>query len=53
MDVEGMGHCLAVEDSTAAVFETYVERVLAPSLRFRQLVVMDNLTAHKSRGSRS
>ena len=34
MGVGGMGHCLAVEGSTtAAVFETYVERVLAPSLR--------------------
>jgi transposase len=49
MGVEGMGHCLAVEGSTtAAVFETYVERVLAPSLRSGQLVVMDNLTAHKA-----
>ncbi len=48
MSVEGMGHCLAVEGSaTAAVFETYVERMLAPSLRYRQLVVMDNLAAHK------
>jgi transposase len=48
MGVEGMGHCLAVEGSTtAAVFETYVERILAPSLRSGQLVVMDNLTAHK------
>ncbi len=37
MGVEGMGHCLAVEGSTtAAVFETYVERVLAPSLRSGQ-----------------
>jgi transposase len=48
MGVEGMGHCLAVEGSTtAAVFESYVEQVLAPSLRSGQLVVMDNLTAHK------
>jgi transposase len=44
-----MGHCLTVEGSTtAAVFETYVERVLAPSLRSGQLVVMDNLAAYKA-----
>ena len=29
------------------VFETYVERVLTPTLRRGQVVVMDNLTAHK------
>jgi transposase len=48
MDVEGVGHCLAVEGSTtAAVFETCVEWVLAQSLRSGQLVVMDNLSTHK------
>jgi transposase len=50
MTVEGMGPCLAVEGSTTgAVFEAYVERVLAPTLRTRQVVVMDNLSAHKSK----
>jgi transposase len=29
------------------VFETYIEKVLAPSLGAGQLVVMDNLSAHK------
>ena len=29
------------------VFEAYVEQVLAPSLRSGQVVVMDNLSAHK------
>ena len=49
MGFEGMGHCLTVEGSTtAAVFETYVERVLAPSLRSGQLMVMDNLAAYKA-----
>lgn len=48
MSVEGMGECLAVEGATTKVlFETYVERVLAPSLRAGQIVVMDNLSAHK------
>ena len=48
MTVEGMGPCVAVEGSTsAAVFEAYVERALAPALRPGQVVVMDNLGAHK------
>ncbi len=48
MSIEGMGGCLAVEGAaTKVVFETYVERVLAPSLRAGQVVVMDNLAAHK------
>ena len=39
---------LAVEGSTTReVFEAYLERVLVPSLRPGQVVVMDNLTAHK------
>jgi transposase len=29
------------------VFEVYVEQVLAPTLRTGQVVVMDNLSAHK------
>ncbi len=34
--------------TTKAVFKAYVERVLAPTLRAGQVVVMDNLSAHKS-----
>src|SRR5215217_6253259 len=40
----------AQEESRAAphlVFEAYVERVLAPTLRKGQVVVLDNLSAHK------
>jgi len=44
----GLGPCLAVESSTTReVFETYLERVLAPTLEPGQIVVMDNLSAHK------
>ncbi len=51
MSSEGMGPSLAVEGSTTkAVFETYVERVLAPALKPGQIVVMDNLSAHKGSG---
>ena len=49
MTSEGMGACLAVEGATTGmVFEAYVEKVLVPSLRHGQVVVMDNLSAHKS-----
>ena len=48
MSVEGMGPSLAVEGATdREVFEAYLEEVLAPSLRPGQVMVMDNLTAHK------
>ncbi len=48
MSVEGMGPCLAVVGpTTREVFEAYIEKVLAPSLRGGQIVVMDNLSAHK------
>jgi transposase len=48
MSLEGMGPSLAVVGSTTAeVFEVYVQKVLAPSLRRGQLVVMDNLSSHK------
>jgi transposase len=48
MSVEGMGPSLTVEGATTArVFETYVEKVLAPSLGKGQIVVMDNLGAHR------
>ena len=48
MTIEGMGPSLTVEGSTTAqVFETYIEKVLLPGLRKGQIVVMDNLWAHR------
>jgi hypothetical protein len=48
MTVKGMGACLAVQGTiTKIVFEAYIEKVLLPSLRHGQVVVMDNLSAHK------
>jgi transposase len=48
MSLEGMGPSLAVEGATTAlVLEAYVERVLAPSLYEGQIVIMDNLGAHR------
>jgi transposase len=48
MSLRGMGPSLTVEGATTSVvFEAYVEQVLAPTLRKGQVVVMDNLSAHK------
>jgi transposase len=48
MSLEEMGPSLTVEGATTAlVFEAYVEQVLAPNLRAGQIVVMDNLGAHR------
>ena len=48
MTHEGMGPCMAVVGSTTkAVFETYVEQVLAPSLSPGSVVILDNLGAHR------
>jgi transposase len=50
MTLSGMGPSLAVEGATtASVFEAYVEQVLAPSLEPEQIVIMDNLGAHRPR----
>ena len=46
--LDGMGETMAVEGSTDRwVFEAYVEHALAPALRAGQVVIMDNLPAHK------
>ena len=48
MSFEGMGPSMAVEGpTTREVFEAYLGRVLAPELRAGQVVVMENLSAHK------
>jgi transposase len=44
----GMGETMAIEGSTnREVFEAYVEHALAPTLQAGQVVIMDNLSAHK------
>ncbi len=48
MTSEGMGPCLAVVGGTTKeVFEAYIKQVLGPTLRTGQVVVADNLAAHK------
>jgi len=47
LTVDGIGPSLLIPGATdGAAFETYVEQVLAPSLRPGQIVVLDNLSVH-------
>jgi transposase len=47
--LDGSTACLILEGATnTEVFRTYVEKVLLPTLRPGDLVVMDNLTPHKN-----
>jgi transposase len=49
--LDGVGACLAFDGATdTATFETYLERCLAPTLRPGDIVVMDNLSCHKTAG---
>jgi DDE superfamily endonuclease len=49
LSLEGMGAALILEGSAnTTAFELYIEQVLAPNLHVGQIVVMDNLQAHKS-----
>jgi transposase len=43
----GSRHDPRIGSANAAAFETYVEQLLLPSLHAGQIVVMDNLRAHK------
>ncbi len=46
----GIGASMIIEGSTNAIaFELYVEEILAPSLSQGQIVIMDNLAAHKGK----
>jgi len=49
-----MGETMIVEGATnSVVFETYIEKVLAPSLLPGQIVILDNLSAQESEGQRA
>jgi transposase len=48
MSLHGMGESMCVEGATdARAFEVYIEHFLAPTLSEGQVVVMDNLGAHR------
>lgn len=49
LTLHGIGPSMVIAGSvTTVVFAAYIEQVLAPSLRPGQIVVLDNLSAHKS-----
>lgn len=49
LTMTGMGPSLMTEGGvTSAMFEAYVEHILGPTLRPGQVIVLDNLSAHKS-----
>lgn len=49
MTMSGMGPALIIEGGVnQGVFETYLAQVLAPTLEPGQVVLVDNLSAHKS-----
>ncbi len=48
MSLSGMGEAMCVQGATdAKAFEVYVEHFLAPTLKEGQVVVLDNLGAHR------
>ena len=53
LDTRGVRAMMTVEGATdAEVFETFIERVLAPKLRPGDIVVLDNVGAHKPGNAR-
>lgn len=53
LGASGLGALMTVDGATdGLVFKVYVERVLCPGLRRGDIVVMDNLGAHKVSGIR-
>lgn len=54
LSLTGMGAAMTIEGGTdTAVFDTYVEQGLVPTLRPGQVVVLDNVKAHQSTRARA
>jgi transposase len=54
LTVQGLGESLLVRGAVdRLVFETFVEQVLVPTLRPGHIVVLDNLSVHKSATARA
>ena len=54
LTVHGLGESLLVRGTVdRLVFEAFVERVLVPTLRPGQIVILDNLSVHKSATARA
>ena len=51
--LDGSTACMVVEGATTKdIFEAYIEQILLPTLKAGDIVVLDNLSAHKSRQAR-
>jgi transposase len=51
LSLTGITAAMTIEGSTdTLVFLTFVRKILAPTLRPRQIVIMDNLSSHKGEG---
>lgn len=51
--LDGSTACMVVDGATNKdVFEAYVEQILLPTLKAGDIVILDNLSAHKSRHAR-
>lgn len=49
LTLQGMGASMILEGATDTIaFEQYIEQILAPGLQPGQIVVMDNLSSHRS-----
>lgn len=49
MTLNGIGSSFIVEGSVnSQVFETYIEKVLGPTLKPSQIIVLDNLSSHRT-----
>lgn len=50
---EGESQCMVVDGATDRyVFEAYIQKVLCPALKSGDIVIMDNLPAHKTKNIR-
>lgn len=50
--VDGTTACMTIDGATdTAVFRAYVQQVLSPTLRAGDVVILDNLSPHKSDGT--
>lgn len=53
LSAQGLEAVMTVDGATdAAVFRAYVQQVLAPTLHPGEIILMDNLSAHKVKGIR-
>jgi transposase len=52
--LDGSTACMVVDGATTQdIFEAYIEHILLPTLKAGDIIVLDNLSAHKSQHARS